>query len=243
MSKILLVTGGSSDVARALIPRVAHNYDKIVCHYHTSLRPIRELEEQVGDKLVPIRADFSSLEDTRRFIDTVLERGLAPTHFVHLASDRTGSLNVRFSKTGWEEFQHELDVTFRPAVLCCQAFVPLMAKAKEGRVVLMLSSHVQWEPHKAYAAPYTCTKHALLGLLKSLSAEYAGKGVTVNGVSPAMMDTKFLLGSEHIKEANAAASPLGRLLTAEEVASAFEYFLSPGASGVTGQNLAVTGGA
>lgn len=242
MDKILLVTGGSSDVGAELIRRVGNNYDKVICHYHSSTGVVEALRAQLGDRLVPLRADFSSLEETEGFVRTILDMGLAPSHFVHLSSDPVGSLNLRFSKSTWDDFQHELDVAFRPAVLCCQAFVPLMAKAGQGRVAVMLSSHVQWEPHKAYAAPYTCAKHALLGLVKSLSAEYAGKAVTVNAVSPSMIDTKFLRGSEHVKEANVLASPLHRLLTVEDVVPAFEYLLSPAAAAVTGQNLAVTGG-
>lgn len=242
MDKVLLVTGGSSDVGAGLIRRVGQNYDKVICHYHASTGVVEALRARLGDRLVPLKADFSSLEETEGFVRTVLDEGLAPSHFVHLSSDPIGSLNLRFSKSGWADFRHELDVAFRPAVLCCQAFVPLMAKAGGGRVAVMLSSHVQWEPHKAYAAPYTCAKHALLGLVKSLSAEYAGKGVTVNAVSPSMIDTKFLRGSEHVKEANVMASPLHRLLTVEDVVPAFEYLLSPAAAAVTGQNLAVTGG-
>lgn len=242
MDKVLLVTGGSSDIGAELIRRVGQNYDKVICHYHSSEAVVESLRALLGDRLVPLKADFSSLEETQGFVQTILHMGLNPTHFVHLSSDPVGSLNLRFSKSSWEDFQHELDVAFRPAVLCCQAFVPLMAKNGGGRVAVMLSSHVQWEPHKAYAAPYTCAKHALLGLVKALSAEYAGKGVTVNAVSPSMIDTKFLRGSEHVKEANVMASPLHRLLTVEDVVPAFEYLLSPAAAAVTGQNLAVTGG-
>lgn len=242
MDKVLLVTGGSSDIGAELIRRVGQNYDKVICHYHSSEAVVESLRALLGDRLVPLKADFSSLEETEGFVQAILDMGQAPNHFVHLSSDPVGSLNLRFSKSSWEDFQHELDVAFRPAVLCYQAFVPLMAKNGGGRVAVMLSSHVQWEPHKAYAAPYTCAKHALLGLVKSLSAEYAGKGVTVNAVSPSMIDTKFLRGSEHVKEANVMASPLHRLLTVEDVVPAFEYLLSPAAAAVTGQNLAVTGG-
>jgi 3-oxoacyl-[acyl-carrier protein] reductase len=117
-----------------------------------------------------------------------------------------------------------------------------MAKAKRGKVVFMLSSQVLWEPAKPYSATYTCVKYALLGLMKSLSAEYISKGITVNGVSPSMIDTKFLRVPDIVKQANIDSSPIKRLLTVDDVVPAFEFLLSPGADAVTGHNIAVMAG-
>jgi 3-oxoacyl-[acyl-carrier protein] reductase len=240
MSKILLVTGASSDVGGALIRRVAANYDKVVCHWAFDDRAER-LREEFGDKIVPLQADFADSASTDAFLKKVLDSGLAPTHFVHLSSS-SSSVICKFRKTDRGHFYREIDITFMSAVVCCQAFVPRMAKARHGKVVFMLSSQMVWEPHKPYSTAYTCTKHALLGLMKSLSAEYAGKGITVNGVSPSMIDTKFLLVPDLVKEINIQASPLKRLLTVDDVVPAFEFLLSDGADTVTGQNIAVTGG-
>jgi 3-oxoacyl-[acyl-carrier protein] reductase len=240
-AKALLVTGASSDVGAALIKRVADNYDKIICHYRSSGAITENLQSRFGDKILPIQADFAEERSTANFIQAVLDRALAPSHFVHLSSS-SSSINVRFAKTGWADFEREIGITFRSAVMCCQAFVPLMAKAKYGKVVLMLSSQMVWEPAKPYSTAYTCVKHALYGLMKSLSAEYAGKGVTVNGVSPSMIDTKFLLVPDLVKQANIENSPIKRLLTVDDVTPAFEFLLSDGADTVTGQNIAVTAG-
>ncbi|MDR1000789.1 MAG: SDR family oxidoreductase [Clostridiales bacterium] len=238
-NRILLVTGASSDVGSALIKRVAGNYGIIVCHYRSSTSIIKNLQSLFGDKIVPLQADFADEKSTAGFIQAVLEGNLAPSHFVHLSSS---SVNVKFAKTDWVDFEREIGITFRSAVMCCQAFVPLMAKVKYGKVVLMLSSQMVWEPYKPYSTAYTCVKHALLGLVKSLSAEYMSKGVVINGVSPSMIDTKFLLVPDIVKEANIQASPIKRLLTVDDVAPAFEFLLSAGADTITGQNIAVTAG-
>jgi 3-oxoacyl-[acyl-carrier protein] reductase len=241
MSGILLVTGASSDVGSALIRRVAGNYDTVVCHYRNSAAVIEDLRSMFGKKIVPVQADFADEAATASFVQFILDSGLAPTHFVHLSSS-SGSVNIRFAKTNREQFQQEINITFMSAVVCCQAFVPLMAKAKHGKAVFMLSSQMVWEPAKPYSTAYTCVKHALYGMMKSLSAEYIGKGVTVNGVSPSMIDTKFLITPDIVKQANIESSPIKRLLTVNDVVPAFEFLLSPGADTVTGQNIAVTAG-
>jgi 3-oxoacyl-[acyl-carrier protein] reductase len=242
MNKVLLVTGASSDVGSALVERVADNYTKIICHYCSSTSVIERLQSKFGDKIVPISADFSNEASTAAFTQTVLDMDAAPTHFVHLSSSSDSSVNIKFAKTNREQFQRELDITFLSAVVCCEAFVPLMVKAKYGKVVFMLSSQIVWEPAKPYSTAYTCVKYALFGLMKTLSAEYMSKGVTVNAVSPSMINTKFLRIPDIIKQTNIESSPIKRLLTVDDVVPAFEFLLSSGADTVTGENLEVMAG-
>jgi 3-oxoacyl-[acyl-carrier protein] reductase len=235
MSKILLVTGASSDVGACLIKRVADNYDRIICHYRTAAAPF------CGDKFVHLQADFADEPQIYAFTQEAAQYEV--DHLVHLSSSSNSSVNVKFAKTSWAQFNMEIGITFRSAVILCQAIIPAMAKRKYGKIALMLSSQMVWEPAKPYSTAYTCVKHALYGLMKSLSAEYMSKGVTVNGVSPSMIDTKFLKVPDIVKEANIQSSPIKRLLTASDVVPAFEYLLSPGADCVTGENLTVMAGA
>ena len=240
MSRILCVSGASSDVGCCLIRAVAENYDRIVCHYNRSMEPMRELQEQFGEKIVPIQADFSDETSTVRFARTVVESGLAPQHFVHLAA--SSFVNVKFGKTDWKSFEREIGIDFRSAVILSQTFAPLMVKQKYGKIIYMLSSMIVQKPEKPFSTAYTCTKHALFGLMKSLAAEYAGKHVTVNAVSPSVIDTKFLRIPGLVKQMNIEASPIKRLLTPEDVIPTFAFLLSPGADTITGQNIPVTAG-
>ena len=87
------------------------------------------------------------------------------------------------------------------------------------------------------------TKYALLGLMKSLSVEYADKGIMVNGVSPDMIETKFLKDiPDLVIRQNAERSPLKRNLTIEDVVPTFDFLLSDAADTITGQNIGITGG-
>jgi len=241
MDRILCVSGASSDVGSCLIRMVADNYDRIICHYHSGTPEIDALRERYGDKIVPVQADFADEESTNRFVRQILDRDLAPQHFVHLASS-SSSVNIKFAKTGWAFFRREIDITFRSAVILSQAFAPRMAKQGTGKIVYMLSSQMVWKPAKPYSTAYTCVKHALFGLMESLAAEYAPRHVSINAVSPSMMDTKFLKVPELVKEMNIQSSPWKRLLTPEDVAPTFAFLLSPAADAITGQNIPVMAG-
>lgn len=239
--RTLLITGASSDVGLSLIRKAAENYQRIIAHYHRSNQGLLLLKEEFGDKIVPVQADFMDIQSTLLFAEKVVLDDLCPDHFVHLPAPPLN--NIKFSKSDWSDFEVELSTSFRSAVILCQKILPLMAKKKSGKVVFMLSYSVVNQPTMKFAAPYTSIKYALLGLMKSLSAEYADKGVTVNGISPSMINTKFLAGvPEMVIQKNALESPLKRNLQVQDILPAFEFLLSDGADCITGQNLAVTGG-
>ena len=90
--------------------------------------------------------------------------------------------------------------------------------------------------------PYSCTKHALIGLTRSLALEVAPSGIRVNCVAPGVIETDMVrvLGEETIRDL-VEQTPLGRLGRPEDIAEAVVYLASDKASFVTGQVLAVDG--
>ena len=237
---MLLVTGASSDVGCALIRRIAAEYDVIWAHYCHSGQAVEELHSELGEKIVPIQADFLDIGSTEGMIRQITASGQMPDHVVHLPALKT--FNERFHKCGWQDYQTGIDTSLRSIVLLMQAFIPYMAAQRYGRVAFMLSAYLLGVPPK-YQSPYITVKYALYGLMRNLAAEYADKGITVNAVSPDMIETRFLerIPKPAIRQ-NASRNPLGRNLTPADVVPAFAYLLSDAAEAVTGQNLGVTGG-
>ena len=90
---------------------------------------------------------------------------------------------------------------------------------------------------------YVTVKYALLGLMKSMAMEYADKGVSVNGISPNMMETQFLEQiDERIVEMNRENSSMKRNVKVEETVAVIQFLLSEGAGYMNGVNLNLSGG-
>lgn len=239
-NKVLLVTGASSDVGVQLIAEVAENYDYIIAHHVNDNEKLVELKEKIGDKLILLYGNFLEEEGVHQFVEQIKKIEKFPTHFVHLPAGKYE--NIKFTKMTWEKFNRDINISLRSLVIILNSFLPLMAKNKEGKVVVMLSSCTFNIPPK-YVSSYVTTKYALLGLVKALSTEYASKEITINGVSPSMMETKFLADiPDLIIQQNALNSPTGKNLSVHDVVPTFKFLLSDNANCITGQNIAITNG-
>lgn len=240
MNDILLITGASSDLGMAFIRENEAQYEKIIAHFHSGSEQFEMLKKTLGDKILPIQADFAKEEEVTRFAESVKERGFVPTQILHLTALPAAS--VKFHKSDIDVYKSMMQVSVYSIVEILKICIPMMQKQKYGRILFMLSAYTTI-PDPKYAAPYVASKYALLGVMKDLAAEYASKGITVNGISPQMIETKFLDEvPDLIIEQQRQAGPLGRLLRTEDILPLMKLLLSEDAEAITGENISISGG-
>lgn len=240
MEKVLLVIGASSDIGTGAISDLLEDYDMIIAHYNHMNENLERLTQLCGDKLICFQADLSEEIQIKKLIGNIKETGLPITHILHLPAPQC--TNSKFHKITWDVFENELNISLKSLILLAQEFLPKMAKAHYGKLVIMLSFVLNGMP-PGYCSNYVVAKYALLGLMKSLAVEYADKGITVNGISPAWIMTKYINNQpEFLIEENARKSPIGRNLFVSDIVPTIKYLFSDGADCVNGQNISITCG-
>ena len=139
---------------------------------------------------------------------------------------------------GW---QRVIDVNLNAVFYGMRYAIPEMLKAGGGAIVNMAS--ILGSVGFANSGAYVAAKHALLGLTRTAAMEYSAKGIRVNAIGPAFIDTPLLSAlPPGAKEALVAAHPIGRLGRSEEVADLTQFLLSDRASFITGSYHLIDGG-
>lgn len=192
MSKTYLIIGASSDVGCELIRNINHVEENAViyAHYRTTLSNISSIIEENNNSIIPIQSDLSEEEGIVSFIDEIIKREIVPNAIIHLSAPKLDF--IKFKSLKWEDCERDLKVQVESIFKILQVLIPKMLKQEiRSKVVFVLSENVIGLPAK-FSTKYTMSKYMLLGLMKSLTAEYMGKNININAVSPSMIDTKLL---------------------------------------------------
>lgn len=241
--KIFLILGASSDVGVELIRQLNQAEDRclFLCHYRSSFSELKGIVPGHGNCIECIQADLSETEEVDRLINKIKEDYGIPGHIVHLPA---GAFQyTKLKKFDWDQFQEELEIQVHSLIKILQAFLPQMTKKRGiSKVVFMLSSYTISNPPK-FMMSYIMVKYTLMGLMKALAADYVGKGVCINGISPSMIETKFLENiDDRIVELNAQNSAAGRNADVTDIVPGIRFLLSEDSDYVHGINLNISNG-
>lgn len=235
--KVALVTGASGgiggDIARAL-----HGAGATVALSGTRVEPLEALAAELGERahVTPCNlADAEALAALPKQVEGVAG-GL--DILVNNAGLTRDQLFMRMSDEDWDTV---MDVNLKAAFRLSKAVLRGMMKKRWGRIVQITS--VVGHTGNPGQGNYTAAKAGLTAMSKSLAAEVATRGVTVNCVAPGFIETAM---TDKLNDEQRArimgAIPAGRMGSAAEVASAVVYLASDEAGYVTGQTVHVNGG-
>jgi NAD(P)-dependent dehydrogenase (short-subunit alcohol dehydrogenase family) len=243
--RLAVVTGGNKGIGRACAERLLRDGHRLVVtgRDEAALKQTAEDLGHLGD-VTPLAFDIA-------------DEGAVRDHLESLAVDvLVASAGIAHSaplhRTTLEEWNRVLSVNATGVFLAARAVLPRMRERDWGRVVTVAS--VAGHQGVRYGSAYAASKHAAVGLTRSIATEVAGTGVTANSVCPAFVDTAMtdqsverIVGATGRGEAEARAaleqmSPLGRLVRPDEVAAAVAYLASDAAAAVNGQSIILDGG-
>jgi 3-oxoacyl-[acyl-carrier protein] reductase len=238
--KIVLIIGASSSIGCELIRQIADENTIILAHYNSKETKLLSLQEELKANIIPIQADLSIEQGVDSLVESIESSFNFPNKIVFLAAP--GLSLTLFKDLQWEDFRSQMDMQLYTAYKILNRFLPEMSKEKYGKIVFMLSSYTIGIPPIAMAH-YVTAKYALLGLMKSLAIEFAGKQICINAVSPSMIETGFLSQiPKLIIESTADKHPLKRNGFPNDVAPVIRFLLSDESQYMTGVNVPITGG-
>ena len=232
-TKIILITGGSRGIGLA-IAEFFLNQGHTVYATSTSLEDFQD----VNPALKPIASDasdYASCEETVKQI--VAEEGRLDV-LVNNAGITRDNLIMRMKEEDWDAV---INVNLKSAYNLCKHAGYQMVRQKSGRIINI--SSIVGRMGQAGQANYAASKAGMIGLTKSLAAEFAARNVTVNAVAPGFIETKMTeVLPDDVRQKYLDAIPARRLGQPEEVASLISFLASDSAGYINGQVINVCGG-
>jgi 3-oxoacyl-[acyl-carrier protein] reductase len=233
--RVALITGGSRGIGRVVAIALAEAGADIAVNYRVRENEAEQVRSQVesrGRRCVTVGANVSVAADVRRMVDTVEGALGAVAILVNNAGIARPQALEEITEADWDE---TIDVNLKSVFLVTQAVLPGMRAGKWGRIINMSSAATQVGgiigPH------YTASKAGILGLTHAYASLLAGEGITVNAITPALIETEMIAGNP---QARPERIPVGRFGTTEEVAEVVVMLARNGY--ITGQTINVNGG-
>ncbi len=239
-NQIVLVTGASRGIGKAIALRLAKNGAKVI-GTATSVAGANSISEYFKAEGLDAQGavlNVTDAESVKAIIDLAKESYGAITILINNAGITKDNLLMRMSEDEWAS---TIDTNLSSIYRLSKAVLRGMMKAKQGRII-SISSVVGYSGNPGQTN-YSATKAGMIGFTKSLAREIGSRNITVNAVAPGFIDTDMTRGlPEEQQKALTQQIPLGRLGEVDDIAKAVAFLASADASYITGETIHVNGG-
>jgi 3-oxoacyl-[acyl-carrier protein] reductase len=242
--EVAWVTGSSTGIGAASAVALARQGCRVAVHYNRSEDEAREVMEQItasgGDAML-VGGDVSDAGEVERMAREVEDR----YGRLDILVNNAGSLIERrsFSEMTEDLWDRVISVNLKSVFLCSKAVLPMMKRQGSGRIINMTSVAARNGGGPGSAA-YASAKGGVSTLTRAMAKDLVSENILVNGVAPGVITTPFhdRFTPPDVRENMAAAIPIGREGTPEEVAGAVLFLASPWANYLVGEIIEVNGG-
>lgn len=235
--KTALITGASGGIG-AEIAKSLHAQGATVVLHGTRQAKLEELANELGSRAHVVTANLSNDDEVEALFAKASEFTGAVNILVNNAGITRDNLAMRMKDDEWNDV---ISVNMTATMRLCRSALRSMMKARWGRIISV--SSIVGVTGNAGQTNYAASKAGMIGFSKSLAAEVASRGITVNVVAPGFIETPMTDVLAEDQKANLLRNvPAGRLGQGAEIAAAVSYLASEEAGYTTGATLHVNGG-
>jgi 3-oxoacyl-[acyl-carrier protein] reductase len=242
--KVALVTGGSSGIGAATANLMASNGARVAVNFHRNKEGAEATRDEIvagGGSAIVVQADVAQASEVASLVKQT-EEELGP---IDILVNNAGSLieRLRILELTEERWDEVIDLNLKSAFLCCRAVAASMMQRKSGAII-NVSSIAGRNGGALGSIHYSTAKGGIITFTKGLAKELAPFGIRVNAVSPGVIDTRYheQFSTPEMMKGYVAGIPLGRVGTAQEVASVICFLGSSASSYLAGETIEINGG-
>lgn len=237
---VALVTGASQGIGRACALELAKRGAAVAlaARNEEKLNSVREEIANAGGQAGVFKMDVGNEDEIKAGVKSAIEQLGKVDILVNNAGITKDTLLLRLKRADWDAV---LDTNLTSAYLTTQAVLSSMMKQRWGRIINITS--INGQIGQTGQANYAASKAGLIGLTMSIAREVASRNITVNAVSPGLIETAMTEElSPELKESMTKLIPLGRVGKDADIANAVAFLASEEAGYITGHVLNVNGG-